>query len=104
MSGIISFLTSYYNVKILAAYGTVGSGTVGSGISSNLFSVSEQRSMLEYGYGFFYNLLLYCLLILEVYTVLGVGFWGGPESGSGCGTRIVSKLVIFFHREQDASQ
>ena len=24
-----------------------------------------------------------------------MGFWGGPESGSGCGTRIVSKLVIF---------
>ena len=30
-----------------------GSGTVGSGISSNVFSVSEQRSMPEYGNGFF---------------------------------------------------
>ena len=72
-----------------------GSGTVGSGISSNVFSVSEQMSMPEYGYGFFYNLILYCFLILEVYTVMGMEFCGGSESGSGCGTRTLPIFTIF---------
>ena len=72
-----------------------GSDTIGSGISSNAFSVSEQRSRPEYGYRFFYNLLLYCSLILEVNTVMGMEFCGGSESGSGFGTRTLPIVAIF---------